>query len=146
MKLIDNLLNIIMLTLLFSVSFVVIASAQTAQSAQVQWLWPVQSVAVSQSTTALVLGHHGRAIRMAERALARTEGHDRVVALHNLCIAYLRSGELTSAIPQCNSALSAAGAGAQQGSGQSTFAIVKANIDRERGFNTQATEVARSDQ
>ncbi len=130
---IDQVLNIFVLALVLAVLFVAAASAQPVDRTATQWLWPQQSIAISQSTTALVMGHPARAVTMAERGLSTVQGHDRLVALHNLCIGWLQQRDPARAAPACEQALTMAAHAANGFAGQPEFAVVKANIDRERG-------------
>jgi len=140
---IDNSLNIIVLALVLAVSFAAVGMAQPAEARPVQWLPAENSIATAQSTTALVQGHPARAVAAAERALGHSEGYDRVVALHNLCVALLRQGATERAAPHCDEAMKAAAALPQRFDGRAVSEIVFANIARERNGRA-AARVAQS--
>ena len=129
----DNVLNIIVLALLLALSIAAIGTAQAAERPPARWLWPQQSIAISQSTTALVLGHPRRAVMMAERGLSTAGSYDQLVALHNLCIGWLQQRDTVRATPSCDQALRMASQSPLQFFGQPVLAMVKANIERERG-------------
>ncbi len=134
----DKLLNIIGLTLILAACVITVASAQDLPDAKTQWLWPTQSITAAQSTTSLVQGRTARAIAMAQRSLMHTQGHDRVVGMHNLCIGLLRQGETERATPACDSALEAAAM-----TNAETLDTVSANIAHERGLTSGVRNIAR---
>jgi hypothetical protein len=68
-------------------------------------VWAERSIAVGNSTAALATGRTLRAIRLAASAVDRVDGHDRVVALHNLCLAWLIRGDGALAAGYCDAAL-----------------------------------------
>lgn len=140
---IDNSLNIIVLTLVLAVSFAAVGAAQPAEAKPVHWLPADTSIAVAQSTAALAQGHPARAAAAAARALDQTHGYDRVVALHNLCVALLRRGETERAAPHCDAAVKAAAVTPQRLDGRAVSDIVFANIARERSGQA-AARMARS--
>lgn len=122
---IDKAFNIIGLALIILACSLAIAQAQTPSSTSVQWLWPSQSVAAAQSTTAMVQGQIGRARAAAERARLSARGFDEVVALHNLCLLDLGRGEYSA---NCDEALRAASKLPVIIQGRSLPEIVAANI------------------
>ncbi|MCB2107336.1 MAG: hypothetical protein KDE14_06520 [Rhodobacteraceae bacterium] len=69
------------------------------------WLWSKTSAAVSNSTAALATGRFDRAIRLALRAVANDTGPDRVIAVHNLCLAWLAKDQPDAADPYCVEAI-----------------------------------------
>jgi hypothetical protein len=129
---IDNSLNIIVLAMVLAVSFAAVGAAQPAEAKPVQWLTAETSIPAAQSTAALIQGHPARATAMAARALDRAQGYDRVVALHNLCVALLRQDQATRAAPACEEAMKIAAASPQRINGRSVSDIVLSNIGRER--------------
>ncbi len=137
MSRVDNSLNIITLALVLAISVfaVSVASATTVMAADAGFptlLWPKESIAAGQSTKALVIGHTGRAVKFAERALDTAKGYDRVVALHNLCLGLLRQGDTARANDICQEAQTGAAAYANE-------KVVQANIDMTRkAFNQRA--------
>jgi hypothetical protein len=133
MSRVDNSLNIITLALVLAIS---VGSAGTAMAADARTptlLWPKESIAASQSTKALVIGHTGRAVKYAERALDNAKGYDRVVALHNLCLGLIRQGDAARAKSTCAEAqLTSAEFGYDK--------IVQANIEITRKFASTRSE------
>ena len=128
----DTSLNIIVLAMLFAISFATLASAQTTGQSNLRWLWPQDSIAVNQSTIALISAHHTRAIQSAQRGLVNAKGNDRLIAMHNICIGWLRLREPKRAETPCSAALLAAAEAQGEVNGQPIGVIVKANIERER--------------
>lgn len=106
-------------------------------------LWPERSTHVSQSTRALVLGKDAKAVAIAEAALKRVDGYDRLVALHNVCVGYVRLGQNEAAAAACDTALAAtapvAGATAPY---RALQAKVEASIAETRRLSQQGTAVA----
>jgi hypothetical protein len=135
---IDNSLNIIVLALVLAVSFAAVGLAQPAEAKPVQWLPAEASIPAAQSTAALVQGHPARAQIMAERALEQAQGYDRVVALHNLCVAWLRRGEAERAAPHCDEAVKTAAALPRRLDGRALSDVIFANIARERSSQAAA--------
>ncbi|MBL8643188.1 MAG: hypothetical protein JNK21_04580 [Rhodospirillaceae bacterium] len=130
-----NPLRISLLALVLSLSAGAAGSAQADQRTPTL-LWPKESIAASQSTKALVIGHTGRAVKFAERALENAKGYDRVVALHNLCLGLLRQGEGARATPVCTEAQTTSVAYDMQ-------TVVEANIGLTRkAFTPKTTNVA----
>jgi hypothetical protein len=127
---IDNSFNIITLSLILAISLAAMGSAFAKSPNEPEWLWPTKSIPVAQSTKALVMGRNTNAIAHAERALDKVRDYDRIVALQNLCIGWLRMHETEKAEPYCASVLSAASALqlSRTKSGDSTLDIVKSNI------------------
>lgn len=101
-----NSLNIIALTLALGAAAV--SAPALAAGSEDTALWPERSIPVSQSTRALVVGRDAKAVAIAEHALPRLDGYDRVVALHNICVGYMRLGQTEAAGAACDSALIAA--------------------------------------
>ncbi len=101
MSRVDNAFNIITLALVLAISVGTAGSVLAADTRAPTLLWPKESIAASQSTKALVIGHTGRAVKYAERALENAKGYDRVVALHNLCLGLIRQGDATRAKATC---------------------------------------------
>lgn len=132
MNRVDNSLNFITLTMVLALSMAAGAAIAKDRSAT-NWLWPHNSIAVSQSTRALLAGHEVRAIDRATHALEKVQGYDRVVALHNVCMGYLRQGDAANANPACDIALTAAVAYSDENPQfPSVRDTVQANIQRER--------------
>jgi hypothetical protein len=71
------------------------------------WLWSRTSVVVNRSTEALASGHAARAQRFSTVAAQTTSATDRMIALHNLCIALLNQNKTEGAQTACRDALSA---------------------------------------
>jgi hypothetical protein len=135
MSRVDNSLNIITLAMVLGLSVAAAGSAWAGDNRTPTLLWPKESIAASQSTKALLIGHTGRAVKFAERALERAEGYDRVVALHNLCLGLIRQGDATRAQQICLDAeTTAANHGFEK--------IVAANIDITRKAHPLGTSVA----
>jgi hypothetical protein len=108
------------------------------------WLWSSQSNLVTNSTAALAVGRTGRAIALAEKAVEQTTGSDRMIALHNLCLAWLGRGDAATAEPYCNDAIAATDAGSTTAASPRTVAILLANIEtaRRQAETEQAIRVA----
>jgi hypothetical protein len=140
----DHALNIIVLALVLAVSLAALSPARAGEPAQPVWLWPQQSIAVAQSTSALVTGRPERAAKFALRGLKDSAGYDRVVALHNLCLALVRLEETDRAQPVCDSAMTAALALERKVGEPALFDIVEANIARERGIAAALAASARA--
>jgi len=84
------------------------AHAEAIQSRQtsIVWLWSATSPAVNRSTEALATGHAVRAVRLAKTAaLTARQDADRLIAVHNLCLALLAGRAATDAGPHCHTAL-----------------------------------------
>lgn len=96
------------------------------------WLWSSQSNLVTNSTAALAVGRTGRAIALAKKALEKVDGGDRMIALHNLCLAWLTRGELATAEPYCTEAVVAAAGGEQIAVSPRSAATVLANVELAR--------------
>jgi len=81
-----------------------IRPAQTPHS--VQWIWSATSLAANNATAALAAGRTARAIRLAN-TVAETAAlpSDRLIALHNLCLARLAQGDIARADTHCRTAL-----------------------------------------
>jgi hypothetical protein len=83
-----------------------------------------------------VIGHTGRVVKFAERALDTASGYDRVVALHNLCLGLLRQGDGPRAAHVCADAQNTSVAFNMQ-------TVVESNISLTRkAFAVQPTNVA----
>ena len=105
----------------------ILALSATVTSADpTSYVWSARSSAVSNSTAALAQGHEQRAIRLAADSLANAKGADRVIALHNLCLAHLKQQEPSAAAPHCAAALTEA----QAAFGDKTKRIVVNNIEQ----------------
>lgn len=91
-------------------------------------IWSTKASAVSNSTAALSTGHTQRAIKLATEALDKVKGADRVIALHNLCLAHLDRQDAAAANPFCAAALSEA----PEALGPRTETLVVGNIERAR--------------
>ncbi len=107
MSRIENSLNIITLGSILGLSLMA-APAMADSRDTIEALWPDRSIHVSQSTRALVVGREAKAVVIAENALKRLDGYDRVVALHNICVGNLRLGQTEAAAAACDAALAAA--------------------------------------
>ena len=60
------------------------------------------SALLNRSSTELAINHIGRGLRLAHQALEQDLSQsDRMIANHNLCMGYLRSGETEAAKPYC---------------------------------------------
>lgn len=106
---------------------------QAVAAGKYTWVWSSKGSAVANSTAAMSIGHMPRAIRQATEALESAQGPDRVVALHNLCIAHLERGNATAAEPSCTSALNEAPAVFAA----KTERIINANIARARSLHAR---------
>ncbi|MDX2221631.1 MAG: hypothetical protein SFV21_02715 [Rhodospirillaceae bacterium] len=106
------------------------------------WLWSSQSNLVTNSTAAMAVGRTGRAIALAEKALEKTGGSDRMIALHNLCLAWLSRGDAATAEPYCNDAVVAAST--DEVASSRTTSILLANVEtaRRQAETEQAIRVA----
>lgn len=91
-------------------------------------IWSSKSSAISNSTAALSTGHTQRAIKLATGALESAKGADRVIAIHNLCLAHLDRNDVAAASPHCAAAVTEA----PEVLGSKTQGIVTANIERAR--------------
>jgi hypothetical protein len=101
-------------------------------------IWAQLSIRVGNSTSALVTGHTRRAIRLASTAVDRVAGHDRIVALHNLCLAWLKEGDTTTARGYCDAALR------DVGDNPKLAELVRANIGAaQQTLVAEAAETAR---
>ncbi|MDX2142135.1 MAG: hypothetical protein SFV19_02160 [Rhodospirillaceae bacterium] len=120
-------------------SLAVFAPAARADETRPTPIWAEQSILVGQSTAALVTGHTRRAIRLASSAVDRVTGHDRIVALHNLCLAWLKHGEQNTASGYCDAAVRDIAENPQ------LDRVVRANISAaQRTLLAQAAETARN--
>jgi len=120
-----------------ALSFLTLTAAgalnQAAAAGKYTWVWSSRGSAVANSTSAMSIGHMPRAIRQATEALESAQGPDRVVALHNLCIAHLERGNATAAEPSCTAALNEAPAVFAP----KTERIITTNIARARSINAR---------
>ena len=83
-------------------------AAEIKSSAQpnIQWVWSVTSLEVNSATSALASGHLTRAARIAGNAAATVSSPaDRLIAVHNLCLARLAQGDIVAAEAHCRAAL-----------------------------------------
>lgn len=145
MKRFNNSLNFIMLTLVLVTLLTGMGTAFANNLNEPNWLWPTKSIPVAQSTKALIMGRDARAISHAERALDKVRDYDRVVALQNLCLGWLRLRDAERAGPYCEAALTAARVlpPSRVKAESSTLDVVKANIQLARdSYNIQNTSVA----
>lgn len=99
-------------------------------------VWSTKSSGVSDSTVALSNGNYPRAIKLASGALENAAGVDRVVALHNLCLAHLHQGDAEAAAPHCNAAL----AEAPVSLNTKTMRRVLGNIEQSRETQTAESD------
>lgn len=137
-------LDIITLTLVLVMSLAAMGSAFAKSPIEPNWLWPDKSIPVAQSTKALMMGRDERAISHAERALDKVRDYDRVVALQNLCLGWLRLQNAERATAYCESAITAARvlAPSRAKTGYSTLDVVKANIQLTRdAYSAQVATV-----
>lgn len=82
------------------------AEMEPETSHPIQWIWSATSPAANNATSALAAGRTTRAIRLAS-AVVESAPHasDRLIALHNLCLARLTQGDITRADIHCRTAL-----------------------------------------
>ena len=125
-----NSFHVITLALVLAFSMAAIGTAVAGNPLEPNWLWPTKSIAVAQSTKALILGRDTNAISHAQRELDKLRDYDRVVALQNLCLGWLRVREQARAAPFCDSAVTAATVlpPSRKKNDYSTLDVVKANI------------------
>jgi hypothetical protein len=71
----------------------------------IQWLWSSTEARVNRSTEALAGMRSQRAVRLATAAMNAALPTDRLIARHNLCIAFLMTRRMVSAEPHCRAAL-----------------------------------------
>jgi hypothetical protein len=78
-----------------------------AEDAPDVWLWSARAPLLNRSTEALATGHPARAARLARAAHeAASQAPERVIALHNLCLALIAQG--TPADIYCRTAIQGA--------------------------------------
>ena len=133
------------MTALLSVLTTVVSPVEAGTISQMTWVWSVSSAPVSNSTAALATGHTKRAIRLATRALGAVSGPDRVIALHNLCLAWLADGEPAKADPHCTEAIVAIAG--EPGLSPKDQAAILANIElarRQLNAKRDSTVIARN--
>jgi len=83
-----------------------LAPPAAAQAPQTEWLWSARAPVVNRSTEALAAGHTARAVRFA--LLARNSAPaaaDRLIAVHNLCLALIGNADAAASEDHCRSAV-----------------------------------------
>jgi hypothetical protein len=82
------------------------AEAETRTPQAIQWVWSATSPATNKATSALAAGHVARGLRLSRAAItAASTAADRLIAVHNLCLAHLAQGDLAGADAHCRAAL-----------------------------------------
>jgi hypothetical protein len=83
------------------------AEVQTGPEPHViQWVWSATSPETNKATTALASGHAGRALWLSRVAMTHAnKTSDRLIVIHNLCIAHLTQGDIVGADVHCRTAL-----------------------------------------
>ena len=114
---------------------------QAVAAGKYTWIWASKGTSVASSTAAMAIGHMPRAIRLATEALDGATGPDRVIALHNLCLARLEQGHPAKAEPSCAAALKEAPAAFAP----KTERLIVANIARARSLNAHERAVAENE-
>jgi hypothetical protein len=136
MTALDKAFNIIGLALILVALLLSTASAQTAAPRGIEWLWPDQSVAAAQSTASLVQGFPGRARLQAVRALPTAAPFDRLVTLHNLCLADVQQNVGSA---HCDQAIPTAAQVSRMINGRPVADVIRTNIARSRMMATAQT-------
>jgi hypothetical protein len=75
-------------------------------SREIQWIWSGTSADINKATAALASGHIKRGLRLTTDAQASlAQASDRLIAIHNLCLAQLAQGAIVAADTPCRTAL-----------------------------------------
>lgn len=105
---VEQRINTLLATLIISFSWIFTASALAneviAQDGPV-WLWSETASYSNAAAAALSDGNTARGLRLAHRALKNAnDKRDRLIAHHNLCVAYAMTGRSHAATRHCQTA------------------------------------------
>src|SRR5262249_52515820 len=82
------------------------ATAAEVPHPRIQWIWSPTSADVNKATSALATGPPPPAVRPAGTAIPPSAtSSDRLIAVHNLCLAHLSRGDIARAETHCRGAL-----------------------------------------